>query len=481
MPSTLALVLLIAGSLCLATFVATRAWNHPPARWFLLFTLGYVFTDLAALVDQQGTGLQAAWLALFLLSAGLLLAQIGLLLLFAALFAPRWWQGSRPVRWIVLPYLVIGVLLMIDVAARTGLFVTIGQEANGHFRTLTSPPAGWLVLGLLAGGWLVHVALLVVTAVRRREFRPLIGVLTVALVITTFTGYLLGVVIRGTSLNALAFVPVILVLAYAVFRTRLFTPNEAGIEQALRVMGEAVVVWDQSGRCSYANPRAVTLGFAPGQDLAATLAQAGLPAGPVDGPASAGAPAILSLNGSRVAVTFTPVSDLRGRKRGTLLLGRDITDLELRTAELDAERTRLAGLVRQLETEQAERAALTATMRALSLPVIPLLEGVLVLPLVGDFDTLRAEEFSGVLLKAIERERARLVLIDITGIPVLDSVGAATLLRATHAAGLLGARCMLVGIRPEIAQALVALGISLDTLATAATLQQGLGQVLAKR
>ncbi len=74
--------------------------------------------------------------------------------------------------------------------------------------------------------------------------------------------------------------------------------------------------------------------------------------------------------------------------------------------------------------------------------------------------------------------RAYLALIDITGVPVLDSMGTISLVRATEAAGLLGARCRLVGICPEIAQALVALGVPLSNLATAASLQQGLASVL---
>jgi anti-anti-sigma regulatory factor len=134
--------------------------------------------------------------------------------------------------------------------------------------------------------------------------------------------------------------------------------------------------------------------------------------------------------------------------------------------------------VQELAAEQVQRAALAATVRKLALPVIPVLQGVVIMPLVGDFDLVRSEEFTSVLLQAIEREHAHLALIDITGVPVLDTLGAMSLVRATEAAALLGARCMLVGIRPEIAQALVALGVPLGNLTTAASLQQGLASVL---
>ena len=86
-----------------------------------------------------------------------------------------------------------------------------------------------------------------------------------------------------------------------------------------------------------------------------------------------------------------------------------------------------------------------------------------------------------VLMAGIEQARARLVLIDITGMPLLDTAGAAGLLRGVRAAALLGARCVLVGVRPEIAQSLVALGVPLAELATAATLQQAVHNELRAR
>lgn len=76
------------------------------------------------------------------------------------------------------------------------------------------------------------------------------------------------------------------------------------------------------------------------------------------------------------------------------------------------------------------------------------------------------------LLEGIERRHAHTVLIDLTGLPLLDMAGAQGLLSGISAAALLGARCVLVGVRPEVAQALVALGLSLHELITAATLEQ---------
>jgi anti-anti-sigma regulatory factor len=117
-------------------------------------------------------------------------------------------------------------------------------------------------------------------------------------------------------------------------------------------------------------------------------------------------------------------------------------------------------------------------VRGLSLPLIPVLDGVLVPPLIGAFHSARIAEFAQVLLDGIERSGARLVLLDMTGMPLIDQPAAAGLLRGMRAAALLGARCVLVGVRPEIAEELGALDAPLGAMHTAPTLQQALRSVL---
>jgi len=111
-------------------------------------------------------------------------------------------------------------------------------------------------------------------------------------------------------------------------------------------------------------------------------------------------------------------------------------------------------------------------VRSLSLPLIPVLPGVLVMPLIGEFNSARMQEFLEVLLQGIETRRASTVMLDITGLARLDAEGAQGLLTGMRAASLLGARCMLVGVQPEVAQALIATGITLSDVPTAATLEQ---------
>ncbi len=152
-------------------------------------------------------------------------------------------------------------------------------------------------------------------------------------------------------------------------------------------------------------------------------------------------------------------------------------ELERARAELEervAERTRD---VRQA-LEDLQRSA--ETIRQMSVPVVPVADGVLVLPLVGALDSQRAALLTERLLDAIQRERGRTVLIDITGVPVVDSHVAGVLLEAAQAVRLLGAEPVLVGIRAEVAQTIVGLGLDLSRITTRRDLRSGLAYALSQ-
>jgi rsbT co-antagonist protein RsbR len=120
-------------------------------------------------------------------------------------------------------------------------------------------------------------------------------------------------------------------------------------------------------------------------------------------------------------------------------------------------------------------------IRELSTPVLPVLDGVLVMPLVGAIDSLRAGQITERLLEGVGTSQSSLVILDITAVPVVDMSVAQHLLRAVRAVGLLGARCVLVGVRPEVAQALVSIGADLSSLSTQRDLKAGLLYVLRQR
>jgi len=145
--------------------------------------------------------------------------------------------------------------------------------------------------------------------------------------------------------------------------------------------------------------------------------------------------------------------------------------VEQRTAELQK-------TLAELRDSISAREQLSATVRELSSPVVPVLQGILVMPLIGAIDSERADLLLTSLLSAIEKHRATYVIIDVTGVPLIDTHVAKVLLQAAHAATLLGTRPILVGLRPELAQTIVGLGVDFSSIITRTDLQSGVGYAL---
>jgi rsbT co-antagonist protein RsbR len=141
---------------------------------------------------------------------------------------------------------------------------------------------------------------------------------------------------------------------------------------------------------------------------------------------------------------------------------------------LQARALHLEQTLTELHQSFSERDQLSHAIRELSSPVIPVLAGVLVMPLIGVIDSSRATLLVTTLLSAIEQHQAMIVLMDVTGVPLVDTQVARVLLQAADAARLLGAEPILVGIRPELAQTIVGLGLDLSSLKTQADLQSGI-------
>ena len=111
-----------------------------------------------------------------------------------------------------------------------------------------------------------------------------------------------------------------------------------------------------------------------------------------------------------------------------------------------------------------------AEMLELSTPVVKLWEGVLALPLIGTLDSERTQVVMENLLQEIVRTGAAIAIIDITGVPTVDTLVAQHLLKTVAAARLMGAECIISGIRPQIASTIVHLGVDLGDVVTKATL-----------
>ncbi|RPI48546.1 MAG: STAS domain-containing protein [Chloroflexi bacterium] len=173
----------------------------------------------------------------------------------------------------------------------------------------------------------------------------------------------------------------------------------------------------------------------------------------------------------------------------------DVQALQARVAELEAlldgatrserqqraerERSEAQGLRLQQEVIEAQQRAI----QELSTPVIPIVDtprgGVLVMPLIGSIDSLRARDIMRVLLAGINQHRARMVILDITGVPIVDSGVANHLNKTIKAARLKGTQVIVTGITEAVAETIVDLGIDWTGIQTLGDLQGGLRAALA--
>ena len=128
----------------------------------------------------------------------------------------------------------------------------------------------------------------------------------------------------------------------------------------------------------------------------------------------------------------------------------------------------------QLISQQAEE------MLELSTPVVKLWHGIVAIPLIGTLDSNRTQVVMESLLSTIVATNSKVAIIDITGVPAVDTLVAQHLLKTITAAKLMGAECILSGIRPQIAQTIVHLGINLSEVITKASLADALAIALQK-
>lgn len=162
------------------------------------------------------------------------------------------------------------------------------------------------------------------------------------------------------------------------------------------------------------------------------------------------------------------IKDAAGQPQALAGICRDLTE------QLHAEEERMA---LQEQVIEAQRVAL----RELSTPLIPLAEGVVVMPLIGSMDSARAQQVMESLLEGVATQRAGTAILDITGLQVVDTQVADALVRSARAVNLLGARVVITGIRPEVAQTLVGMGADLSSIVTLGSLQTGIAYAMGQR
>ncbi|MCA9637979.1 MAG: XylR N-terminal domain-containing protein [Myxococcales bacterium] len=135
-------------------------------------------------------------------------------------------------------------------------------------------------------------------------------------------------------------------------------------------------------------------------------------------------------------------------------------------------------LSRELEAKMAVIEQQEVAISELTTPVMEIWDDVLLLPVVGIVDTRRSMDIMNNLLESIERTKARCVIIDVTGVEVVDTKTADYLIKVMRAAGLLGSRCVLTGLSSAIAQTLVEVGADLSEVRTLRGIKEGLKDCL---
>ncbi len=151
------------------------------------------------------------------------------------------------------------------------------------------------------------------------------------------------------------------------------------------------------------------------------------------------------------------------------------------TATDITERKKLEKKLKEREKELEERVEESEeTIKELSTPVINVWDNIIAMPLVGVIDTMRAEQITENLLEAIKETEAEVAILDVSGVPVIDTEVADRLIRTVKAASLLGTESIIVGIRPDIAESMVHLGVDLSGIETHSSLQTGLEVALNK-
>ncbi|MFS8066235.1 MAG: STAS domain-containing protein [Byssovorax sp.] len=178
--------------------------------------------------------------------------------------------------------------------------------------------------------------------------------------------------------------------------------------------------------------------------------------------------------GAFLVVSASPVLAEDGRRMGAVAVFRDIGDRKRWERAMEV----------QIASEREKNDLLERMQTAvqeLSTPILELWDDVLALPVIGIIDSRRSAEMTEQLLEEVVRKQARFVIIDITGVELVDTATADRFIKLVSAVEYLGATCMLTGTRSAVAQTLAALGVDLGSLITLRTLKDGLRECVRLR
>ena len=178
--------------------------------------------------------------------------------------------------------------------------------------------------------------------------------------------------------------------------------------------------------------------------------------------------------------SYNPIFDASGRLVKVVKFAYDVTDSYQQGQEL--ERALAEAREVQAEMKEAERMRLELdhTLQQMSTPVTPIWDGILLLPLVGIMDSTRTDDVMRKTLGKISQTNSRMLILDISGVPTVDTAVANQLIKITKATRIMGCETLVSGVSCDIAHTIVELGVDLAGMQTTSTLRDALSQCLEK-
>lgn len=465
-------------------YVLMQDWRAAPNRLFALFALNMIVLTGAAAVRLTSRNLQETWFVSGMLAPLLAASSWLLIWLILALFIPH--RYAQPaVRWsLAAPYLAMTAFLTLDWYGGFGLVWRDVIRSDTGTVVFSRGPAAFPVLLLyLIGGMGIPLAFLITIAIRYPRIRAPVLWLTGGAAISYVAGFLFGS-LSLPVLNYVSLLPLHLAFGWITLRYQVFRPSSVALRTAVEHLPDGVVVLDAQRRVRFANRAAQQLASLAGADdlpFENALAHAGFEES-ADSDERLVSPRRFRRNSETAATLAVSEAVIEGdRGAASVLILRDTTTAERQQAALAASRAALEARTAELEHSLAEIQERDALITRLTLPLIPLSDGVLAMPLIGAFDGARCEALIAMLLKQIEERGTRAVLLDLTGITGFDESLARALRHAVDGARLMGAQIALCGVRPDIAESIVHERMHLNGVRLFATMQEGVAAMLGHR
>jgi len=465
----------------IGVYVLMQDRHATPNRLFASFAFSAVLLMYCAVLRFTGSDPWGVWFVHGLSAPLLAISSWLLIWLILAIFIPHRYAQPHVRRALAAPYLFIALFLTLDWYSGLGLVRRIdASKATGALDLLNGPLFVPVMVSYVLGGLLVPVAMLSAVAVRRRSVRVPVAWLSGGLALSFAAGAWFSS-ISLLALNYVSMLPLYLAFGWVTLRFQIFRPSQVALRTAVEYLPDGVVVIDAQRRVRFANRAArqlASLNDDSETTFETALARAGFQDDTTSEDRLAGVRRFHREGEVAATLMVSEVAIEGDHASASVLLLRDVTAAERQRVALAASHAALEERTAALERSLDEIRQRDAMITRLTLPLIPLSDGVLALPLIGAFTGERSQAMVALLLHQIGQRRARKVLLDLTGITGFDHSLAVALRQAADGARLMGARIALCGVRPDIAESIVHERLALHDVRHFATMQEGVAALL---